>query len=128
GSRLGCQTCVADSECQESYRCVGMFFDGEPRESGYCLKPASVGGCQRPFTVPIEGRVSRSGAPAATYCGLSEARTTCEAVLDLLADKSCETADDCGAPGLDDARCETVNFAAKRCTYSCSSSSQCPDE
>jgi len=48
-------------------------------------------------------------------------------VLDLLAAKPCTLADDCGVAGLDDARCETVNLAANRCTYDCDLSNQCPN-
>jgi len=125
GSRSACQPCQADSECFEDYRCIPMLFDGEPRTGGYCLKRLATG-CERPFAVPLEGRASLSGAAAATYCGVSEARTTCEAVLDLLThDKPCTLAEDCGVAGLDDARCETVNLAANRCTYGCEATSEC---
>src|SRR5690606_25812214 len=127
GSRARCQSCVADSECQEDYRCVPMEFRGEAREGGYCLKIAATG-CSKPLTVPTPARVSLSGAAAAVYCGVSEGRTTCEAVLDLFANRPCPggTDEECGVAGLDDARCETVNFVANRCTYACSLTSQCP--
>lgn len=126
GSRTVCRTCVADSECEPNYRCVPMEFQGEPREGGYCLKLGAMG-CERPLTVPTPARTSLSGAEAEVYCGVSESRTTCEAILDLLADEGCTTPSDCGVPGLDDARCETVNLVLNRCTYSCDLSNQCPN-
>ena len=85
--------------------------------------------CAEPLATPTPARVSLSGADATVYCGASELRTTCEAILDLLANKPCSgDASDCGVPGLDDARCETVNGGPYRCTYSCSLSNQCPEE
>lgn len=127
GSRARCRSCVADSECHEDYRCVPMEFQGEPREGGYCLKVGSTG-CSEPFMVPTPARASLSGADPAVYCGVSESRTTCEAVIDLLANKSCSGGvSDCGVPGLDDARCETVNLGLNRCTYACDATNQCPN-
>jgi len=61
-----------------------------------------------------------------TACGPNESVTTCEAVLDLGA--FCPTGQDsaCGAPGLNDGRCEPVGFdSTLMCTYSCTSGTQC---
>lgn len=124
-SRGPCQTCVADSECEPDHRCVPMEFQGEVRERGYCLKVGETG-CVRPFGVPTPERSSLSGAASEKYCGIDESRTTCEAVRDLIDDKDCTMPDDCGVPGLDDARCETVNLTDNKCTYSCNLNSQCP--
>jgi hypothetical protein len=80
-----------------------------------------------PYGIPTPARISLSGAPAEVYCGLDEARTTCEALLELLAGSACTGDEDCGAAGLMDGRCETVNFVANRCTYSCIAASGCPE-
>ena len=125
-SRAACRPCLADSECHENHRCVPMEFNGEPREGGYCLKLLSAE-CERPLMVPSSPRGSLSGAAPAVYCGVAEERTTCEALADLLEDRTCSTKADCGVPGLDDARCETVNGGPYRCTYSCDAANQCPN-
>ncbi len=119
-----CEGCVADSECVADHRCIPMEFAGVARPGGYCLEDAG-GGCANPYRVPVN-RTSLSGAPATDYCGINEDLTTCEAVLDLAADAGCAVDDDCGAEGLNDGRCETVNLAANRCTYSCSIALECP--
>jgi hypothetical protein len=102
-----------------------MSFRGTPRPGGFCLKTRATG-CVEPFTVLTPARPSLSGAPPAVYCGIDEDATTCEAVLDLFDDKPCTSADDCGAPGLDDARCEDVSGVPGRCTYGCSRAAECP--
>jgi hypothetical protein len=104
-----------------------MTFQGTPRDGGYCLK-TFASGCARPYTVPTTPpRVSLSGAEAAQYCGINEAVTTCEALLDLATNKDCTTDTDCGAEGLDDARCETVSLVMNKCTYGCAGvDAECP--
>jgi hypothetical protein len=120
-----CHACVADSECMTAMdRCVPMQFMGASHGS-YCLHPLSAG-CARPFTVITSARASTSGAPAATYCGVDETVTTCEAVTALLTDTTCTVPADCGATGIDDGRCATVSGLAGRCTYSCAAAAQCP--
>lgn len=102
-----------------------MEFQGELRQDGYCLK-ILASGCEAPFQVPTPTeRTSLSGAAPAVYCGVSEARTTCEAVRALLEGKACSAAEDCGATGLDDATCETLQDEPQ-CTYSCTGEAQCP--
>jgi hypothetical protein len=101
-----------------------MRFMGTDRDGGYCLPQFDLG-CMRPFTTPTDARSSLSGAAAETYCGVDETSTTCEAVLDLIDDASCTSDDDCGAAGVMDGRCETVNGVANRCTYSCTAATQC---
>jgi hypothetical protein len=127
GSVLTCRACTADSECTVDNRCVPMNFDGTPRAGGYCLKRGATG-CVAPYRVPSDARVSLSGASAEVYCGVNEAVTTCEAVLDLIDDRACAPAtdDDCGVPGLNDGRCRTVGGRANRCTYSCGTAADCP--
>jgi hypothetical protein len=118
-----CMPCKADSECVADHRCVQMEFDGTQLADGYCLKIATTG-CGRPYTGLIE-RESISGASSETYCGVDESVTTCQAVLDLLGDKSCSSDSDCGLPQQNDGRCESVNFVPDRCTYSCSADADC---
>ncbi len=125
GSVTTCRACRADSECASAMeRCVPMQFMGASHGS-YCLRQGAVG-CMRPYTVPTPARVTASGAAAAAYCGVDEDATTCEAVQALTSDTACTAPGDCGASGLADGRCETVNLVANRCTYSCGLSSQCP--
>lgn len=127
GNRQPCETCVADSECGPDHRCVPMKFQGEPREDGYCLKLLATA-CEAPFQVPTPTeRTSLSGAAPALYCGVSEKRTTCEAVRALIEGKACSDVLGCGAWGLDDARCETLNDSLQ-CTYSCTGDAQCPGD
>lgn len=126
-SVLSCGACRSDSECRNpNERCVPMRFGGMDREGGYCLRELDAG-CMRPFGTPTEARESLSGAPAEVYCGLDEATTTCEALGALLDGTDCSADEDCGAAGLMDGRCETVNFVANRCTYSCIAASGCPE-
>ncbi len=125
GDVTRCGACVADSECGlPDDRCVPMNFMGTPRATGYCLKQFDTG-CVRPHSVPTDARASLSGAAAETYCGVLEASVTCEAVQDLIDDTACGSDDECGAEGLEDGRCETVNGTAERCTYDCTGASEC---
>lgn len=125
GSVLTCLPCVSDSECTASHRCVPLRFGPEASATelgGYCMKQTSAS-CARPFGTPIT-RVSLSGAPAETYCGFSEAHTSCEALDALDKNKTCTGAsDNCGVSG---GRCATVNFVMNSCTYSCGSALDCP--
>jgi len=127
GSVRSCGACRSDSECRfANERCVPMRFGGADREGGYCLREADAG-CMFPYGTPTPSRGSLSGAPAEVYCGLDETRTTCEALRALLDDTACITDEDCGAAGLMDGRCETVNGIVNRCTYSCIAASGCPE-
>lgn len=122
-----CSTCVSDSECVASHRCIPLFFgEGDAKKAlgGHCMKQAASG-CARPYGTPIS-RESLSGKAAENYCGLSEAVSTCEARAALVENKTCTGADDsCGVTG---GRCKTVNFIANSCTYSCRSALDCPAE
>jgi hypothetical protein len=104
-----------------------MTFNGAPHGTGgYCLQRASVG-CTSPYRVNIN-TVSLSGAGVDDYCGINQAATTCEALLDLFNGKACTTDPECGAAsgGL----CK--NLAAPtappdlRCTIPCGTDAQCP--
>jgi hypothetical protein len=116
-----CEACIADNECPADHNCVPMEFQGEARDGGYCLKDSTVEGCNdNPYRSLTPSRVSLSNAPGALYCTINESFATCEAVLDLEADKGCSVPEDCGAPGLDDGLCETVTATVNKCTYECS--------
>ena len=119
-----CKPCLSDSECIEDHHCVPMAFDGEPRESAYCLKLESTG-CDMPrFQVP-RLKESVTTGELDFYCGVNEDVTTCEAVHDY--DSHCEDryGADCGHPDLDDAVCERIEFEpGLRCSYYCQHSTQ----
>jgi hypothetical protein len=131
---IACKPCVADSECVclsadcDAYRCVPMKFNAVAH-GGYCLQSATTV-CPRPFTVGVTA-ASRSGAASATYCGVDQDTTTCEAVLDLVdatvggALGTCSMDSDCGAAGLADGLCKTL-LPGPRCTYGCGALEQCP--
>jgi hypothetical protein len=133
GSRETCETCVSDSECKEAgNRCVAMMYQGAPfpdLRTGFCLKTFSEGDpCEQPYFVPLLGRVSLSGPPAANYCGIDEEAVTCPAVLALLNNVECPTGEDdkCPTGGL--CRDFAGGLAEDRCTYSCGLPAQCPAE
>ena len=135
-----CQPCLADSECiggnqpDPDARCVPMKFMGTARIGGFCLKRVAKT-CAPPFGVPISTG-SLSGASSEAYCGIDQASTRCEAVLDLVASRACPDglATSCGCArnkagactesgqgGL----CQTVGAFANTCTIPCGNSIQC---
>jgi hypothetical protein len=105
-------------------RCVPMDFMGMPH-GNYCLRLASAT-CNQPYTVTTPMRTSVSGAAAASYCGILESSTTCEAVEDTRASRVCAGPDDCGAPSLNDGLCESIGGMGTHCTYPCGVAAQCP--
>ena len=124
-----CGACLADSECiggdpadggTVTARCVPMTFNG-PAHGSYCLQRVASG-CTNPYKVPISSS-SLSGASTEDYCGINQTATTCEAVFDLIASKTCSADGDCGngKGGL----CKTVGVDANRCTIPCDSAAQC---
>jgi hypothetical protein len=120
-----CQPCVADSECVGNHRCIPMQFMGADRDNPYCLTLLSAT-CTKPYASASINRESVSGAPADDYCGITESKTTCEAVLSLIADATCPGGADteCAADG---SICRSVNGAPSHCTYACTISAECPD-
>jgi hypothetical protein len=128
GSADVCDSCKADSECSDGFRCVPMNFNGQPHGS-YCLLDDAIGDCEQPFGTLLE-RTSLGGV-SSIFCGVNEALTTCEAVRDLRSNKACAGVQDhasCGAPGLDDARCVNVSAVGNpnfRCSYRCDTDAQC---
>ena len=141
GSVGTCRACLADSECtggnqlDPDARCVPMEFQTTPRAGGFCLRRVAKT-CVRPYTIPITA-TSLSGAPSENYCGIDQATTRCEAVLDLStgqacpdgADSSCgctrDQNGDCTDPGLGGS-CRTVGVFTNQCTYQCGSPNHCP--
>lgn len=120
-----CAACKADSECMgENDRCIALSFKDAPR-GGYCLTKISAG-CPDGIEFRLVGVASLSGEATTDYCGVSQADTTCEAVLALKAEATCTAPEQCGAADVDDGLCETVNGAAGRCTYACHSGAECP--
>jgi hypothetical protein len=141
GSVGTCKPCVADSECSgagsadPSARCVPMKFNGEQRDGGFCLRRV-VKGCAAPFTVTFAAG-SISGTGSESFCGINQVNTTCEAVLDLSAGRTCADNEDtsCGCvrdgngvcvAGGQGGLCRTVGGVAKTCTYACGTTPQCP--
>ena len=133
GSVDNCRACLADSECiggnveSPTVRCVPMTFgtSATPR-GGYCLQRRAAQVCARPFAVLMKA-VSLSGAAEEDYCGVSQATTTCEAVLDMKASKACN--DDNFQCGIGyDALCkQALSTGAYTCTIPCSESIQCTE-
>ncbi len=141
GSVGTCEPCLADSECvggdqaDPDMRCVPMNFQGMAREGGFCLR-RTVKTCTQPYKVPITAQ-SLSRAESESYCGIDQAVTRCEAVLDLIHSRACsdgldtscgcprDTDGNCTAPGSGGV-CKTVGVDANQCTYPCDLDNRCP--
>ena len=136
--RATCQTCVSDQNCSNwEHRCVLMEFDGEPYpndHTGFCLPEAAQDIAEgpyhcdgeEPYVAVLEDRVSMSGAGPSAYCGVREDLTTCDAVLAQLDELLCTAGsdDDCPDGGI----CRYTEDNGKwddRCTYECTSDSEC---
>lgn len=120
-NRQNCETCGNDLQCASGLRCIRMEHPtGTPRDTGHCLAVASPSCPEQHFAQPID-RPSINGI-AGTYCGVNEALTTCEAVLALETNQTCTSDAECPESGL----CRTVGvLPGMRCTYRCSSATQC---
>jgi hypothetical protein len=118
-----------------------MYFDDNKRfpndHTGFCLPKAVqdfVDGpyhCngEEPYVAVLSTRVSMSGAEASVYCGVHEHLTTCYAVHAQLDERPCTAGsdDDCPAGGI----CRYTQDNGKwayRCTYACTSDSECRNE
>lgn len=121
GALLSCQTCVSDSECQPEQACAPMDFKGVTREKMFCLPIASPD-CQGGFPTLVT-RDSANGV-STDFCTLNEELTTCEGFADYGA--RCADASECGVPGFFDSLCEPIDFDSAACTFSCTSSEECP--
>lgn len=125
-----CRPCTNDDQCADSpwqSRCVPMDHV-EGLHGYYCLPQIDPGrACPRPYTAG--GAVPRTSINAhgpTTYCAINEALTTCEAVLDLIGEETCDVSADpptCRLGGL----CRSLPGLGGRCTYRCGASSQCLD-
>lgn len=122
-SRPPCASCRADSECEPDHHCVPMQFQGEALDAAYCLRLSAPDGCARPYPAVVS-RTSLSGLTE-TFCAPKESLTTCKAVRDYNA--FCTDHSDCGIDGLDDARCEWIDFERVACTFPCDAGLQCPE-
>jgi len=133
-----CETCVSDQNCSNwEHRCVLMEFGGNPYpndHTGFCLPEAAqdfAGGpyhCngEEPYVAVLEDRFSMSGAGPSAYCGVRENLTTCDAVHAQLDERPCTAGsdDDCPDGGI----CRYTEDNGKwddRCTYECTSDSEC---
>jgi hypothetical protein len=107
-----------------------MTYQGVPfpdEERGFCLKTFAEGDpCEQPYFVPLLGRVSLSGPPAANYCGINEETVTCPAVFALLNNVQCPGGEDDECPESGLCRDFAGGLAEDRCTYSCELPAQCP--
>lgn len=118
-----CRPCATDSECRSGFACVPMTYDGQARNSAYCLQ-VKQGECEVPGFRTTIARTSVNGEEPREYCGILESHATCEAVLDY--GKSCASNADCGATGLSDGLCDPVEFEpGVHCTYRCDESDEC---
>jgi len=141
GSVGTCEPCLADDECtggnqdDPDARCVPMSFQGTPRAGGFCLRRAAKT-CTQPYKVPVTTE-SVSGASSEAYCGIDQAVTRCEAVLDLLHSRACPDGLDtsCGCERDNDGNCtgpgaggvcKTVGVDSNQCTYACDLDNRCP--
>lgn len=115
-----CGQCTADAECRTGHACVPMEFDGAPY-AAHCL-PFNTGTCASPLPVAVT-RSTVSGTIAG-FCTLNEALTTCEGLADY--GNPCSDNSDCGAVGLDDGRCEPIDFDRAACTFVCDAYEECP--
>lgn len=130
-----CQSCVADSECDDDGAyCVPMRFSPEDEDvtelGGFCLKEEPAEPCPIPYRTGIQ-RTTLSGLEGKTFCGVAEPLTTCRAVLDLIEEvdpKVCGTDTQCGVTDLDDGLCRQISGLGTGtfCTYACQAADQCP--
>lgn len=125
-----CSPCISDSECVPGLFCVPMQFMGVEREDRYCLRPVdAVMPCPAPYGSLAAARPSASGRAPGDYCAPNEALTTCEAVLAVTANRSCDPAadpDERPCMGAGGSSCGRIGSLPNGCTYRCSANNQCP--
>ena len=120
-----CSSCESDEQCH-SGNCIPMMFSNRDIGS-FCLEPQELVASQkcsvnRPYSRILADQMTIDGATV-TVCGPPD-RTTCAGVLDAKNSKSCSGPAQCGiGMGLIDSTCT----AQGRCSYVCTSSSDCPD-
>lgn len=121
-----CGECVTSDECIPGHVCVNQKF-GSYDTGNFCLPNLpDFRACPRPFGREVPNVMTLDGFRVRTLCSLPET-TTCQALGDMLAEKSCSgnnTACGLGAQvlGTNDGRCPgTV------CTYNCTGPEFCPN-
>src|SRR5690606_35294429 len=126
GTRGLCASCVSDSECGETasgkLRCLPVSYQGAERGS-YCMydkATLTLEACPLPYYGTVAAL--SLGGVASEYCIHEYNRTTCEAILGFLS--SCESADECGAEGVDDAVCAD-DGGGLSCSYECAADKDC---
>lgn len=118
-----CKKCVSSDACAVGSACMPLLFKGVDY-GNYCLPLKSAEECPSPWVFEIN-RPAIDGN-VATICGINEAATTCEAMLDFGSFCPTGQASECGAVGVNDGLCEPVGFdLTLQCTFPCTSSSQC---
>lgn len=128
GTVARCHPCVSQTQCFTGDACVRDEFAGQPLDF-VCMPRPIMEGCSaahpgqlRPFARPRTAP-SISGAETVAVCapGID---TTCAALIEV--GVSCSTDDDCGASGLSDGYCTTVEGTSLRCSVPCAETHQCP--
>lgn len=121
-----CSECVTSDECVEGHVCVNMKF-GSYDTGNFCLPNLpSFRACPRPYGREIANYLTLDGFRVRTLCALPE-NTTCQALLDTLADKVCN--DNNALCGLGRAELGTNDGLCPNnvCTYNCSEDKFCPN-
>jgi hypothetical protein len=120
-----CGQCVTRDECITGHVCVNVKF-GSYDTGDFCLPNLpDFRTCPRPFGREIPNVMTLDGDRVQTLCALPET-TTCQAMLDTVADKTCNDNNAaCGLGrsvlGTNDGVCTTA------CTYNCSDDKFCPN-
>jgi hypothetical protein len=123
-NRRPCESCDTDANCANAdHFCVPMQYMGADRVGGYCLQRDS-GTCEGPYSVGASGRTTLSGVTGTTFCTISEALVTCEAVRALLDTMRCPNGNECPESGL----CRRVGTVNNVCTYACGAVLHCPPD
>lgn len=126
-SEEACGECVTSDECKQGLVCVNVKF-GSYNTGNFCLPNLpDYPSCPRPFGRKVTGQTTLDGRKVETLCMLPDT-TTCQALLDTKAKKTCNSnnaACGLGLPvlGVNDGMCP-----GSVCTYNCPSSSYCPDD
>lgn len=117
-----CRPCTSSDECDDG-ECIFMRFAGELLDQASCARRAPEGTAPCPsarFSARLRGRANVEGTSVTDFCSIDEGVTTCAAILDAEAGKSCLGEAECGEEDALDARCVRT-----RCTQRCRSSDEC---
>jgi hypothetical protein len=122
-----CGECVTSDECIAGHVCVNLKYTNGYDTGNFCLPNLpDFRACPRPFGREVPNYPTLDGGRVQTLCALPEA-TTCQALLDTLAKKVCNSDNAaCGLGraklGVNDGRCPNTV-----CTYNCPSAEFCPN-